>query len=343
MATTRETLREMRAVRIRVLAQTTATERALAARWGSAWAEVAAEWRLLVDEIIEQAVDGEWPSRWKLARMERATNALRVSQEALDAMIAKAQLDITGDLRRLVDEADEITRALVGTQLPEDWSEWTHVSRSATNSIVERATKQVTARTWPLSRQAAEAMKSSLIRGVQLGENPRVVARTMVRRVQGSFNGGLYRARNIARTEMLDAFRQSSMMSRVANADVVSGWMWAADFSERTCPACIAKDGTVYPADWPGPEGHPSCRCDALPVTRSWRDLGFDMDEPDDAPRPTARDWFDQQDEETQRAMLGRDRYDALRSGRMTWDDMAVLTHNDGWRDSWTVAPAPTR
>jgi SPP1 gp7 family putative phage head morphogenesis protein len=183
-------------------------------------------------------------------------------------------------------------------------------------------------------------MKAALVRGVAVGDNPNVVARQIVSRCEGEFRGGLYRARTIARTELLDASRRASDQSRKANQQVLAGWRWHTALDPRTCPSCLAQNGELYPPDAPGPDDHPQGRCTAVPVTKSWADLGIDLDEPADE-FPDARAWFADQSQEVQRQIMGQARLDALNSGRIGWSDLSVRRDNPGWRPSYQVAPLP--
>ena len=144
--------------------------------------------------------------------------------------------------------------------------------------------------------------------------SPREAARIMLRRLGGVFDGGRWRAENIARTEMLDAHRASALAARKANTDLLSGWEWSATLDRRTCPACLAMDGQRFDTETPGPEGHQQCRCTALPITKSWRDLGFNVDEPVST-RKSGREWFDEQPEEVQLDVMGPGRLAAVASG----------------------------
>ena len=88
-----------------------------------------------------------------------------------------------------------------------------------------------------------------------------------------------------------------------------------------------------------------NCRCTALPVTKTWAELGFpdiDGDNPASAV-PDAKAWFDDQPETVQRDIMGSRRLDAYRDGRLAWGDMAVRRSTDGWRDSYVNTPVPGR
>ena len=93
----------------------------------------------------------------------------------------------------------------------------------------------------------------------------------------------------------------------------------------------------VYEA---GPDDHQQGRCARVPVTKSWRDLGFDLDEPASI-LPDSRAWFDGLPGEDQVAIMGQARLDLLNSGKVGWDDLATKRTTSGWLDSW--APTPVK
>lgn len=180
-------------------------------------------------------------------------------------------------------------------------------------------------------------MRSTLIRGIALGDNPRDAARTMLSRVEGGFNGGRARALVIARTEMLDAHRASAQAQDLANAESLAGWQWVATLDTRTCPSCLSQHGTVHPVADPGPMDHQQGRCARLPKAKSWRDLGFDIDEPADI-FPDAQAWFEGLPANDQVAVMGQARLDLLKSGKVGWADLSTRRSTDGWRDSYAPA-----
>lgn len=73
--------------------------------------------------------------------------------------------------------------------------------------------------------------------------------------------------------------------------------------------------------------------CAMLPITMSYRELGIDVDEPD-FQREMASDWFQRQDEATQRAMMGN-LYDPWKAGEFKLEDIPKRIKNEIWGDSW--------
>lgn len=64
------------------------------------------------------------------------------------------------------------------------------------------------------------------------------------------------------------------------NADLISGVRWVSTLDSRTTAVCRARDGKVYePGKGPRPPAHWNCRSTTTPVTKSFRDLGIELDE----------------------------------------------------------------
>jgi hypothetical protein len=66
-----------------------------------------------------------------------------------------------------------------------------------------------------------------------------------------------------------------------ANADVVKGVRYTATLDTRTTLFCSSHDGTVYGLDKPRPAipAHWRCRSRYVAVTKSFRELGLDINE----------------------------------------------------------------
>lgn len=346
MPVTRETLRLQEQLRRQVLAITDEQVRDLVSAWASAWDEVAVDLELAVNDLASTA-DGKRITRAMVIRTERLTRSLLVIQNRLETLATGAGVRITADLDDIVRRADAAQMALARTQLPKTEQDlidtWSRVDGRQLEAIVKRSTTQITSRTKLLSREAQTAVRRELVRGVAGGSNPREIARRMLERVEGRFNGGLARATTIARTETLDAHRVAAAESRKANTDVLAGWLWHAELGARTCPACWSQHGSLHPVDEVGPAGHQNCRCTAVPELKSWADLGITgVTEP----RSLVADpgaVFNGLPAVDQRAVLGPARYDAWKAGTYPMDSWSTVRKTDGWRDSIGVSPAPQR
>lgn len=347
MATTRETLRLLRGMRIEVSATVDETTRALVRAWARAWDELSRDWQAAVTDLMTQSADGEWPSRYTVTRAERTLKALDATRNALLDLGDTAGVRIVETLPDLTSQAALWEARLIGSQMPpragtaaELVTRFDRINPASLEQIVRRTTGQITSLLLPLSIEATAAMHALLIRGIAVGDNPRTVARQMMRRLQGAFNGGLTRALVVARTEMLDAHRNAARAQDIANTNVLAGWQWVAQLDHRTCPSCWAQHGSEHPVDEAGPLDHQQGRCARVPLPKSWRQLGFDVPEPPSA-LPDARAVFDAMPEADQVAVMGAPRLDLLRSGQMQWGDLSVRRSTIGWRDSY--APRPVR
>lgn len=159
------------------------------------------------------------------------------------------------------------------------------------------------------------------------GQNPRVVARRLSSSIQ---NLTETRALLIARTETNRSYRGATLRSYRANSDVVTGWRWMSARNSRTCPVCLAMDGTVHQLSEDF-ASHPSCRCAAVPIT-----------EYSDPPGETGEEWFAKQPEELQRKVLGPSKLDLYKTGRMKLSDLVEKTNHPRWGPGLTEASLTT-
>lgn len=309
--------------------------------WTTAWDELVSAWREALDELIASAISqpSGWPSPQQIVRSAKASKALEYARNALNDLSVSTGAFIVDGLDDLVKQAWGWERLISWSQLPPNAHiTWRHDPHSV-EAIVRRTTERIESLLAVLPDEQVAVMRRALIRGVATGLNPREAADIMMRRTRDAFLGGRARAETIARTEMIDAWREGARQSRLANRDVLKGWRWTATLSSRTCPACLVMDGTIHDLDEKGPEGHQNCRCTAAPVTKSWAELGFtDIPEPEEN-YPTGRQWYNQQPQHVQKKIMGRKRWDDLNSGRLKWEDIPVVKHSSGWRDSIVTRP----
>lgn len=343
MAIDDETLRLARKMRITIDHEVDATIRTLVRAWARSWDEIHGAWADAMMDLASGADNGQWPAPWMVARAERAQAALLAANTEIGALAEFTGVTITDGVGKVIDPTLEQTARIIGSQLPDmagskaELAVWfNRVDPASLGWMVERTTEQITSATFALSQVAQEQMRRVLVRGIAVGDNPRTAAREMVRRVGDAFNGGLTRAMTIARTEMLDAHRSAAAAAQFANADVLEGWVWQATLDKGTCPSCWGMHGTVHNLDEVGPNDHQNGRCARLPKTKSWRELGFDIDEPESV-LPDADVVFAGLPREDQVTILGPGRMAAYDAGTPL-SAMAVRRSTPGWRDSWVPA-----
>lgn len=168
--------------------------------------------------------------------------------------------------------------------------------------------------------QTANAVREAMVRGVTLGNNPRAIARD-IKRILGST---LTRALTIARTEMLQAYRDATLDAYRRNRHVVMEWAWLATVDARTCPVCWAMHGTVHSLD-ERLESHPACRCAMVPLTRPWAEIGTAGQATGWRP-PLGTDLFARLPAGDQRRILGPGKYRAYRDGQIALPDLVAPT-----------------
>jgi len=341
-------LRLLQQLRRTVGGHTDDAVRIMSGAWAKSWATLSASWAAALDEVLD-AMDagGRWPTPYELNRLTRLANATARTQSALSALAVEAGNTAGAGVAQIVTATAAAEPAMMAAQLPAAMAGdglrgyLRKIVPQVLESITVRCQQQIHQQLWPLSREAVDAMHRRLVAGIAAGDNPREAGRAMVRDVHGLFNGGLGRAINIARTEMVDAYRDTSSYVHQANRDVVESWIWIASLGARCCPGCWAMHGTEWGVDVPGPWDHQSGRCARMPKVKPWRELGFDIDEPTDDFLPKAPAEFAALSRPQQLAIMGPRRLALLDAGTVTLADLATLRQSTAWRPSY--APMPVR
>jgi SPP1 gp7 family putative phage head morphogenesis protein len=165
-------------------------------------------------------------------------------------------------------------------------------------------------------KSASDAMKQALINGVAQGLNTDVLGAKMAK----SIGITRHRAVAISRTSILSSYREGARRSFAANSRIIRGWVWQSSRDKRTCMACIARDGTVYPLNVRMP-AHVSCRCRMRPVLRHGQNVR----------NGTGTDWFREQPPNIQSDMLGPHAYEKWKKGEFDIPDLAGYTVDPKW------------
>ena len=175
-----------------------------------------------------------------------------------------------------------------------------------------------------LAGENALKVANTIIDNVALGNNPKTIAGL----IRSSLGGGLTDALRMTRTLQIYSYRESARASYMANADIVSGWVWYAALDDKTCEACYIEHGTFHKND-ETLNGHYNCRCTPLPVT-----IG--------SQNPVSEsgiDKFKNMSEAEQRALVGNSKYDLISSGKIQFEDLLTTRNSDVYGDMVAVAP----
>ena len=110
-------------------------------------------------------------------------------------------------------------------------------------------------------------------------------------------------------------------------SEVVLGQKRLTAHDGRVCVACLADEATVYNLNQTIPT-HPNGRCTAVPIVKGMPQVTWSA----------GKAWFDQQDHATQRSIMGDERLDAYRDGRIQFAQMGAYKFDSVWGGSVTVA-----
>jgi len=148
--------------------------------------------------------------------------------------------------------------------------------------------------------------------------------------VKEIFDGPIEKSRRNVRTVVRTATNHTANAAREvtyeANDDIIKAVQWVSTLDGRTSAVCQARDGKTYePGEGPRPPAHFNCRSTTIPITKSYRELGFDIDELPPGTRasmngqvPANQDydaWLRKQPTEFQDEVLGREKAEIFRTG----------------------------
>jgi hypothetical protein len=170
--------------------------------------------------------------------------------------------------------------------------------------------------------QAAAKAKNTIFTGVALGTPTKTIGRQLAKDLEIPLNRGLLIA-----TDRINSAQRAGTLALYRASTAVKAWRWSASLSSRTCPVCLAMDGTVHPLT-EDMASHPSCRCTMTPV----------LDPSKPITRQTGEQWFARQSVKVQRQILGATKYELYRDGKLKLADLVVKTSHPLWGPGRTTA-----
>ena len=154
----------------------------------------------------------------------------------------------------------------------------------------------------------------------------------------------LRRSQTLARTAVSTISNDARMQTINENEDIFKGYKWTATLDSRTRIEHFLLDGALWDLNKKGlnekgkeyyfrtaPHGW-NCRCILLPLIKSFREVGVDLDEIPDRTRASldgsvpadlkATDWFETKSKAFQKQYLGEARYELFKEGKITLSDL---------------------
>jgi len=179
---------------------------------------------------------------------------------------------------------------------------------------------------------AVARMEEQLVTGIARGKNPREVAREIRKAnplgleiadgpgqvVQEQTRLLRQRSELIARTEIVGSHRAAAVANYRTNFESCIGYRRVAALDVRTCAACWALHGKLYPLAV-DPHEHPQCRCAVVPE--------FDTSDPIES-GPGA---FDRLADADKREILGPAKFELYKRGEAGLEDFAETFEDTKW------------
>lgn len=244
-----------------------------------------------------------------------ATGALVIDLEGLSAYEVEYQLDLF----------DEVTPVRLDWVRPSAEQVYAAVNaRPFQGKLLKEVWPELEASAW---RRVRDTIRAGIVEGLTTDEIVRLLRGTAA---QGYADGLLSKSRREIEAVVRTAVQHTANTAReylyAQNTDLIKGVRFVATLDSRTTILCASKDGKVYePGKGPRPPLHFNCRSTTAPIIKSWREMGFDIDELPEVGRasmdgqvPAGQDydaWLRKRPETFQNEVLGQKRADLFRAG----------------------------
>ncbi len=306
----------------------------------------------LVAQIIKRdptAVEGAASFR----RLEALLEAVReINRDAYN----QVQRAMRGEMGQLaVYETGFQQRLLTGT-IPVELDVTTPAASQLKAAVLARPFQGRLLKEWVSGLEASafgrlrDAVRIGFVEGQTIDQ---IVRRVRGTAAQNYSDGILEISRRGAETMVRTALSHTANFAREQvyseNADLIKAVRWVSTLDNRTSAICRARDGKIYPVnEGPRPPAHPNCRSTTMPIVKSFRDIGIDIDEAPPGTRAsmngqvpadlTYPEWLKKQSAAMQDEILGKtkgalfrkggldvDKFVDMRSGReFTLDELRV-------------------
>lgn len=278
-------------------------------------------------------------TEWSKARIIEQLNEAKTVIHQYYGDIEKTSNDVTDNVSKAAAKATSSSLSVaVGGQVPiKVVPPADYLKTLASNTIVQGAVQK----DWWASqaKDTASSFQTAVRQGLVAAETtPQIVGR-----VRGVMNISKRSAKTLVHTSAQSVANSAREKIFEDNSDVMSGKEWSAALDRRTCPSCGVRDGKRWTIDnkpidhaipYTIPPQHFQCRCSMIPVLKTWKELGINMDELPESTRAsmdgqvtdkTFEDWLKRKTEKSPNFandLLGKGRAQLWKDGKITFDQM---------------------
>ena len=213
-----------------------------------------------------------------------------VTNERIDALIKRFEKIADGfnihnrvqsDMLQLAFYEMEFHQKLLEGEIPVKIDLVLPTAETVTSAVLSKPFDGKTMEQWfsGLSNGIKDRIHSEIRRGVVEGQTSQQIARRV--NDSGIFDIARRHIDTVVRTAVNHTANTARDELFKANDDIVEKVRWTATLDSRTSDTCKALDGKTWPvgSKHPTPPAHPNCRSAIIAVTKSWRDMGIDIDE----------------------------------------------------------------
>lgn len=265
-------------------------------------------------------------------RLQKLLDAVRDINHAAHVSAGKT---LTSDLLNIAGYEARFQQRLLGSSLPVAWDFVSPSAEMLKAAVTARPFQGRLLKEWvsELDEAKARRLRDAVRLGVIQGETvSQIVARVRGTKALGYADGVMNIGRRGAEAMVRTAVAHTTTAARdelyKANADLIASEQWVSTLDTRTCPHCMALDGEKFEVGkGTRTPAHIGCRCIRVPVTKSWRELGFDIDDLPPGTRAsmngqvsateTYDSWLRKQSPEAQDEALGATRGALFRTGEL--------------------------
>lgn len=297
---------------------------------------------LLLDDMRREIV-GQLAERELSDYNRRALSSLLAHQADT---LRQYYADLDDQMRELVAGGAQVEAQFIANELRVQFGRGylpteTHLDKLAGDLLIQGAPS---AAWWERQGQdTAFRFATSIRQGVAQGEtNGQIINRVSVdveRSKRGAAALVQSSVQTVANAARLETFR--------ANSGVVKGVRQVSTLDGKTTPTCVAYDGAEWDLDGnpingndlpfnSGPPRHWNCRSVLVPITKTYRELGLDVDEIDKSTRAsidgqqqggvTFSQFLEGKSEAFQNELLGTGKAQLWRDGKITLRDLLDQT-----------------